>query len=72
VAAIQAADVAGCSRLIGADEEGTLSRLRGISREPADPQIAPHRGRIVKTTGDGLPGEFASVLDALRKAGRQG
>jgi class 3 adenylate cyclase len=54
LAAILAADVAGYSRLIGADEEGTLNRLRSIRAELIDPKIAEHRGRIVKTTGDGL------------------
>src|SRR6266852_3234529 len=52
--AILAADVAGYSRLIGADEEGTLAQLRALRRELIDPKIAEHRGRIVKTTGDGL------------------
>src|SRR5262249_18672413 len=66
LAAILSADVAGYSRLIGADEEGTLSALRVIRRELGDPKIAAHRGRIVKTTGDGLLVEFASVVDALR------
>ena len=68
LAAILAADVAGYSRLIGADEEGTLARLRAIRRELADPKIAAHNGRVVKTTGDGLLVEFASVVDALRCA----
>jgi class 3 adenylate cyclase len=68
LAAILAADVAGYSRLIGADEEGTLDRLRSIRAELIDPKIALHRGRIVKTTGDGLLVEFASVVDALRCA----
>src|SRR5690242_10450457 len=68
LAAILAADVAGYSRLIGADEEGTLRALRSLRRELIDPAIAAHRGRIVKTTGDGLLAEFASVLDALRAA----
>jgi adenylate cyclase len=68
LAAILAADVAGYSRLIGEDEEGTLDRLRMIRAELIDPGIAPHRGRIVKTTGDGLLVEFASVVDALRCA----
>jgi adenylate cyclase len=54
LAAILAADVAGYSRLIGADEEGTLNRLRSIRAEVIDPKITEHRGRIVKTTGDGL------------------
>jgi adenylate cyclase len=68
LAAIFAADVAGYSRLIGADEEGTLARLKEHRRELIDPKIAEHRGRIVKTTGDGLLVEFASVVDALRCA----
>jgi adenylate cyclase len=68
LAAILAADVAGYSRLIGADEEGTLARLRAHRRELIDPKITEHRGRIVKTTGDGLLVEFASVVDALRCA----
>jgi TolB-like protein/class 3 adenylate cyclase len=68
LAAILAADVAGYSRLIGADEEGTLNRLRSIRAELIDPKISEHRGRIVKTTGDGLLGEFSSVVDALRCA----
>jgi TolB-like protein/class 3 adenylate cyclase len=68
MAAILAADVAGYSRLMGADEEGTLARLKAHRRELVDPKIAEHRGRIVKTTGDGLLVEFASVLDAVRCA----
>jgi adenylate cyclase len=68
LAAILAADVAGYSRLIGADEEGTLNRLRAFRAEVIDPKIAEHHGRIVKTTGDGLLVEFASVVDALRCA----
>ena len=68
LAAILAADVAGYSRLIGADEEGTLNRLRSIRTELIDPKITEHRGRIVKTTGDGLLVEFSSVVDALRCA----
>src|SRR6202045_2813861 len=68
LAAILAADVAGYSRLIEADEEGTLSRLKTLRAEVIDPQIAEHHGRIVKTTGDGLLVEFASVVDALRCA----
>src|SRR6266702_130481 len=68
LAAILAADVAGYSRLIGADEEGTLAALRALRRELVDPGIAEHRGRIVKTTGDGLLVEFASVVDAVRCA----
>ena len=68
LAAILAADVAGYSRLIGADEEGTLNRLRSIRADVIDPKIVEHRGRIVKTTGDGLLVEFSSVVDALRCA----
>src|ERR1700730_10078222 len=64
LAAILAADVAGYSRLMGADEEGTLERLKALRRELVDPKIAEHKGRIVKTTGDGLLVEFASVVDA--------
>ncbi len=70
LAAILAADVAGYSRLIGADEEGTLGRLKACRGELIDPKIAEHRGRIVKTTGDGLLVEFASVVDALRCAAK--
>ena len=68
LAAILAADVAGYSRLIGADEGGTLERLKALRRELLDPKIAEHRGRLVKTTGDGLLVEFGSVVDALRCA----
>jgi TolB-like protein/class 3 adenylate cyclase/tetratricopeptide (TPR) repeat protein len=68
LAAILAADVAGYSRLMGADEEGTLERLKALRRELLDPKIAEHNGRIVKTTGDGLLVEFASVVDAVRCA----
>jgi adenylate cyclase len=68
LAAILAADVAGYSRLIGADEGGTLDRLRALRRELLDPKIAEYRGRLVKTTGDGLLVEFGSVVDALRCA----
>src|SRR5216683_288986 len=68
LAAILAADVAGYSRLIGEDEEGTLAALKTLRAELIDPQIATHRGRLVKTTGDGLLVEFASVVDALRCA----
>jgi adenylate cyclase len=69
LAAILAADVAGYSRLMGTDEEGTLAALRAIRRDLVDPQIAGHKGRLVKTTGDGLLVEFASVVDAVRCAG---
>jgi len=68
LAAILAADVAGYSRLIEADEEGTLGRLKTLRGEVIDPRIAGHKGRIVKTTGDGLLVEFASVVDSLRCA----
>jgi adenylate cyclase len=68
LAAILTADVAGYSRLMGADEEGTLERLKALRRELIDPKIAEHHGRIVKTTGDGLLVEFASVVDAVRCA----
>jgi len=68
LAAILAADVAGYSRLMEADEEGTLERLKALRRELVDPKIAEHKGRIVKTTGDGLLVEFASVVDAVRCA----
>jgi adenylate cyclase len=68
LAAILAADVAGYSRLMGADEEGTLRRLKAHRRELVDPKIAEHHGRIVKTTGDGMLVEFASVVDAVRCA----
>jgi adenylate cyclase len=68
LAAILAADVVGYSRLMGTDEEGILNRLRSIRAEVVDPQITQYRGRIVKTTGDGLLVEFTSVVDALRCA----
>jgi adenylate cyclase len=68
LAAILAADVAGYSRLIGADEEGTLNRLKATRTNIIDPKIGEHRGRIVKTTGDGLLVEFSSVVDGLRCA----
>src|SRR5215471_15286775 len=65
LAAILAADVAGYSRLIGADEGGTLRGLKTIQTELIDPKIAAHNGRLVKTTGDGFLAEFSSVVDAL-------
>ena len=65
LAAILAADVAGYSRLMGVDEEGTLARLKSIRKSLVDPAIASHRGRIVKTTGDGMLVEFASAVDAV-------
>src|SRR6202790_5111848 len=68
LAAVLAADVAGYSRLMGADEEGTLARLKAIRKKLVDPTIADCRGRIVKTTGDGLLVEFASAVDAARCA----
>jgi len=68
LAAILAADVAGYSRLMGADEEGTHERLKAHLRQLIDPKIKEHRGRIVKNTGDGMLAEFASVVDAVRCA----
>ena len=68
LAAILAADIAGYSRLMGADEEGTLSQLKAIRKAFIFPAIAAHRGRIVKTTGDGILVEFASAVDAVRGA----
>ena len=68
LAAVLAADVAGYSRLMGRNEEGTLKRLMAHRRALVDPKIAEHRGRIVKTTGDGILVEFASVVDAVRCA----
>ena len=68
LAAILAADVAGYSRMMEADGEGTLEWLKALRREVLDQQIAEHHGRIVKTTGDGLLIEFGSVVDAVRCA----
>jgi TolB-like protein/class 3 adenylate cyclase len=68
LAAVLAADVAGYSRLMGANEEGTLARLKAVRKHLVDPTIAKHRGRIVKTTGDGMLVEFASAVDAVRGA----
>jgi TolB-like protein/Flp pilus assembly protein TadD len=68
LAAILAADVAGYSRLMGADEEGTHDRLKGHLRELVNPKIKEYRGRVVKNTGDGMLAEFPSVLDAVRCA----
>ncbi|MCZ6771063.1 MAG: adenylate/guanylate cyclase domain-containing protein, partial [Proteobacteria bacterium] len=68
LAAILAADVAGYSRLMGEDEEGTLATLTAHLKELIEPCIAEHRGRVVKTTGDGLLAEFASVVDAVKCA----
>src|SRR5215468_4144995 len=65
---ILAADVAGYSRLMGADEEGTHRRLRAHFAELVEPKIREHNGRTVKNTGDGLLAEFASVVDAVRCA----
>ena len=65
LAAILAADVVGYSRLMGADEVGTLRVLKAVRKNTFDPAIAAHGGRIVKTTGDGLLAEFASVVDAV-------
>jgi adenylate cyclase len=65
---VLAADVAGYSRLMGRDDEGTLARLKAVRSALVDPTIAAHRGRIVKTTGDGLLVEFASAVDAMRSA----
>src|ERR1700724_3536726 len=68
LAAILAADVAGYSRLMGVDEEGTHERLKAHLRQLVDPKIKEYRGHIVKNTGDGLLAEFASVVDAVRCA----
>jgi adenylate cyclase len=68
LAAILAADIAGYSRLMGANEEGTLARLKSIRTGLVDPAAATHRGNIVKTTGDGMLIEFASAVDAVRYA----
>jgi len=68
LAAILAADVAGYSRLMGVDEEGTLARLKACRRELIDPKTAEHRGRVVKSTGDGILIEFPSIVDAIRCA----
>jgi adenylate cyclase len=68
LAAILAADVVGYSRLMGEDEEGTLAALKTLQRELIDPKVREHCGRLVKTTGDGVLVEFASVVDAVRCA----
>ena len=68
MAAVLAADVVGYSRLVGADEEATVARLRVVRREVLERQIAQHQGRLFKTTGDGFLAEFSSVVDALRAA----
>src|ERR1041385_1414941 len=65
LAAILAADVAGYSRLMGEDEAGTLARLRTHRRDLIDPKVTEHKGRIVKTTGDGILIEFPSVVEAV-------
>ena len=70
LAAILAADVAGYSRLMGADEEWTVERLKAHRRELVDPKFPEHRGSIVKTTGDGMLLEFPSVVDAPRRFAR--
>src|ERR1041385_710582 len=68
LAAVLAADVAGYGLLMGRDEEGTLTQLKAFRTTLVDPVIAAHRGRIVKTTGDGMLVEFASAVDAARCA----
>src|SRR5271165_3319655 len=68
LAAILVADAVGYSRLAGADEDRTLSRLRGLRSDLIDPAIAAHHGRVVKRTGDGILIEFRSVVDAVRCA----
>ena len=65
LAAILAADVVGYSRLMGADEEGTLKRLKSLRSAVFDPKIREHHGHIVKTTGDGILVEFPSVVEAV-------
>ena len=66
LAAIMATDVVGYSRLIRADEEGTIAALQALRTDLVDPKIAEHHGRIVKLMGDGMLAEFASVVDAVR------
>jgi adenylate cyclase len=68
LAAIWAGDIAGYSRLMGVDDEGTLRQLKAHRKELVDPKITEHRGRIVKTTGDGMLVEHVSVVDAVRCA----
>ncbi len=68
LAAIFAADVVGYSRLIRADEEGTIAALKALRTDLIEPNIAEHHGRIVKLMGDGMLAEFASVVDAVRAA----
>ena len=67
--AILAADIAGYSRLMGCDEEGTLAQLKTLRKSIIDPTVEQHRGRIVKTTGDGILVEFVSVVNAVRCGG---
>jgi len=67
LAAVLAADVAEYSRLMGADEEGTLAALKVCRRDIIDPQVVAHHGRVVKTTGDGVLVEFPSAVDAVRQ-----
>jgi class 3 adenylate cyclase len=71
LAAILAADVAGYSRLMGADEEGTLERLKALRRELVDPKIAEHHGRIVKVTGDGMLAAFSMRCAAPWRCSRR-
>src|SRR5215470_9562594 len=68
LAAILSADIAGYSRLMGQDEAGTLARVRALRRELIDPNVAEHKGRVVKTTGDGILIEFPSVVEAVASA----
>src|SRR5688572_13466164 len=68
LAAVLAADVAGYSRLVGIDEEGTLARLRSVRMELIEPAVGAHGGRIINTAGDGILVEFPSVVDAGRCA----
>ena len=68
LAAILAADVAGYSRLTGADEEGALARIRALRSELIDPAISANRGRVANTAGDGILVEFVSLVDAVRAA----
>ena len=68
LAAVLAADVAGYSRLMGVDEERTHANLKSLRKTLVDPSVAVHRGRIVKSTGDGILAEFASAVDATRCA----
>ena len=68
LSAILAADIVGYSRLMGIDEEGTMGQFKVHCADLFDPKLAQHHGRLVKTTGDGLLAEFASVVDALRCA----